>query len=192
MNSTGQSGEKSGYLVILLLVVGLAAFSSAMKELRQLHQFALDAGSMVAQWSSDTVAPTEIPFTVTKLETCESRKTLEQSVPSVELPWLKKSDEEEETSEIEEIEPPVVAERSRRDRVRRSNSVRRVDFHPVKLEVSVSTDHDAEPDVVISPELPQFTFKAKTRKHNLIRITPRDREVFLKTLNRSINLRIAS
>ena len=191
MNSTGQSGEKSGYLVILLLVVGLAAFSSAMNELRQLHQFAIDAGSMVAHWSSDTVAPTEIPSTVTKLETCESRKTLEQSVPSVELPWLKNS-AEEETSEIEEIEPPVVAERPRRDRVRRSNSVRRVDFDPVKLEVRVSTDHDAEPDVVISPELPQFTFKAKTRKHNLIRITPRDREVFLKTLNRSINLRIAS
>ena len=191
MNSTGQSGEKSGDLVVLLLVVGLAAFSSAMKEWRQRHQFAQDAGSMMAHWSSDTVAPTEIPFTVTKLETCESGRTLEQSAPSVELPWLKNSDEEE-TSEIEEIEPPVVAERSRRDRVRRSNSVRRVDFDPVKLEVSVSTDHDAEPDVVISPELPQFTFKAKTRKHNLIRITPRDREVFLKTLNRSINLRIAS
>jgi hypothetical protein len=146
---------------------------------------------MVAHWSSDTVAPTEIPFTVTKLETCESGKTLQQSVPSVELPWLKNVGEEE-TSEIEEIEPPVAAERSRRDRVRRSNSVRRVDFEPVKLEVRVSTDHDAEPDVVISPELPQFTFKAKTRKHSLIRISPRDREVFLKTLNRSINLRIAS
>ncbi len=47
-------------------------------------------------------------------------------------------------------------------------------------------------DAANVPELPVSTFKVKTRKHGGIKINPRDREMLLKTLNRSINLRIAS
>ena len=192
MNNTGQSGAKSGYLVILLLVVGLAAFSSAMKEFSQIHRFAFDAGSLIAQWSNPGV-PNEIPITVAKLETCESKKALAQSIPTVELPWLANV-AEEKTIEVKEIEAPLIAERARRNRVQvvRPMRVPRVDFDPVQLEVRVSTDQDGEPEVTAPSEFPQFTFKTKTRKHNVIRINPRDREMLLKTINRSFNLRIAS
>jgi hypothetical protein len=40
--------------------------------------------------------------------------------------------------------------------------------------------------------MPEFTFRTKARKPGAIKISPRDREILLKTLNRSINLRIAS
>src|SRR5215213_3556189 len=86
MNSTGRNGEKSGYLVILLLVVGLTAFSHSVKELTEIHQLTLDASRLIAQYSGN-VTPAEIPQTVIKiekLESCESK----QSAPSVELPWL--------------------------------------------------------------------------------------------------------
>ena len=192
MNNKGQSAKNSGHLVILLAVVGLVAFSSAMKDLSRLHEFALDASDLVASLSTKATPTVEIPPTVVKLETCELSKTVEQSIPSVELPWL--DDVAEERIEVKEIEPPQAPERLRRDKVRvvRPGRVPRVDFDPVQLEVRVSNDHGAESDVTIPTEFPQFTFKTKTRKHNVIRISPRDREMLLKTLNRSINLRIAS
>lgn len=192
MNNRAQSAKKSGHLVIMLAVVGLVAFSSAMKDLSQLHRFALDASELVASWSTEVAPAVEIPSTVVKLETCEINKTLEQSIPSVELPWLE--DIAEKTIEVKEIEPPQVVERARRGRVQmfRPGRVAQVDFDPVQLEVRVSNDHAAGPDVTIPTELPQFSFKTRTRKANVIRISPRDREILLKTLNRSINLRIAS
>ena len=93
MNTTGQNRQNSGYKVLLLLVVGLTAFSSAMKDLNHLQQFALDASHLIAEWSdkfspSQDVPPIpqapEIQYTASKVETCE----LKQSLPSVELPWL--------------------------------------------------------------------------------------------------------
>ena len=189
MNSKDQNSAKSSHLVALLLVVGLVAFSSAMKDLSQLHQYALDAGHLIASWSHQP-APLEIPATVVKVETCELNKTLEQSAPSVELPWLEDV-AEEKANEVVEVEVPQAAERSkRRVQVVRPARLPRVDFDPVQLEVR--SDHDAEADVIISTESLQYSFKTKTRKPNVIRISPRDREMILKTLNRSINLRIAS
>ena len=192
MNSNGKNGAKSSHLVVLLLVVGLMAFSSAMKDLSQLHQFALDAGSLIASRST-RAAPVADQLNVIKVETCELNKSLSQSVPTVELPWLENV-AEEETIEVKEIEPPHVAERPRRNRLQivRPGRVSRVDFDQVQLEVRVPNVNDAETDVIIPSEFPQFSFKTKTRKHNVIRISPRDREMLLKTVNRSINLRIAS
>jgi hypothetical protein len=189
MSNKGQSAKSSGHLVILLSVIGLVAFSSAMKDLSQLHRFALDASSLVAWWSHK-VEPVEITPSVVRVETCELNRTLEQSIPSVELPWL--GDVAEEKIEIKDIETPAFAGRSRRTRVRVVRPVRppRVDFDPVQLEVRVPSEHDA--DFVTPSDFPQFSFKTRTRKPNVIRISPRDREMILKTLNRSINLRIAS
>src|ERR1044072_1493525 len=88
MKTTGHS-ENSVYLVILLLVVGLTAFSHSMKELTEIHQLTVDASRLVAQWSGN-FTPAEIPQTrgeivkVEKLKSCESR----QSAPAVDLPWL--------------------------------------------------------------------------------------------------------
>jgi Flp pilus assembly protein TadG len=54
---SNQSGEKKSYRVLLLLIVGLAAFSSAMNELNQLQNLTLQAGRLMASWS-ETVMPT--------------------------------------------------------------------------------------------------------------------------------------
>ena len=53
---SNQSGEKKSYRVLLLLIVGLAAFSSAMNELNQLQNFTLEASKLVASLS-ETVMP---------------------------------------------------------------------------------------------------------------------------------------
>ena len=201
MNSTGQDGEKTGYRVILLLVVGLTAFSSAMKELNQVQQLTLDATSLIAHWS-EKIAPAEIPQTAIKLETCDTEKTLQQSDPSVELPWLAQVREEfPEPDELAMKHVPNVIIKDRSAPKNRTKSstfefatVPRIDIDPVQLEVRISTDHDAEPGpAAIAPsDLPVVLFKARNRKHGAIKINPRDREMLLKTLNRSINLRIAS
>lgn len=194
MNSKDQNSAKSSHLVVLLLVVGLVAFSSAMKDLSQLHQYALDAGHLIAAWSHQP-APMEIPAKIVKVETCELSKTLDQSAPGVELPWLEEVAEEKAHRVIEVEEVLQAAERAKRTRAQvvRPARIPRVKFDPVQLvEVRVPSEQDAEGDVIIQTEFPQFSFKTKTRKHNVIRISPRDREMILKTVNRSINLRIAS
>ena len=165
MKSTGQNNDKASYRIILLLVVGLAAFTSAMKELNQIQQLGVDASQLIAQWSA-TIVPVEVPQApapmLVKAESCE----MKQSVPSVELPWL------------EETEAPVVVKPSSpgKAEIIKVRKARRIDIDPVHLEVSIPAVHADE---------------MKTRRNDTFRINPRDREMLLKTLNRSINLRIA-
>jgi len=166
MNSTGQNNDKASYRIILLLVVGLVAFSSAMKELNQIQQLGVDASRFIAYWSA-TIVPVEVPQTppapmLVKVESCE----MKQSTPSVELPWLTHV-AETETSEIEETEAPVVVKRPIKSNVVKVKKVRRIDIDPVQFEVRIP------------------------RRNGSFRINTRDREMLLKTLNRSINLRIA-
>lgn len=197
MNSTGNNSDKAGYRVILLLVVGLTAFSSAMKELNKLEQLSLDASRVVAQLTR-TLTPAEAPQppsppempALVKVESCDSK----QSAPSVDLPWL--TNVEEETSETEETQAPVIAKRTRNTKVdiTKLNKLRRIDIDPVQFEVRIAPGGDGEADEITMPEIPAppaFAFKTRTRKHTPIRINTRDREMILKTLNRSINLRIA-
>lgn len=198
MNSTGQNSDKTSYRIILLLVVGLTAFSSAMKELNQIQQLGLDASRLVAQWSGKLV-PAEVPQTpapmlVKKVESCE----MKQSAPSVELPWLNHV-AQAETSEIEQTEAPLVAKRSKSSKVDVVKRVRRLEVDPVKFEVRIPFNHNgaADSEEMITSDFPvtSFTatpFRTKARKQNTIKFNPRDREMLLKTLNRSINLRIAS
>ena len=80
MQSTGQSGEKKSYRVILLLIVGLAAFSSAMKELNQVQELALETNSLIAKLS-DVIAPADKTETLVQVETCE--KILTPPVPAL-------------------------------------------------------------------------------------------------------------
>jgi hypothetical protein len=54
MNSKGNS-------VILILVVGLASFTSAMRELNQLRQFGMEANHFIAQWTKSSCLPTFRP-----------------------------------------------------------------------------------------------------------------------------------
>jgi hypothetical protein len=198
MNGTGRHSENSGYLVILLLVVGLTAFSHSMKELTEIHQLTLDASRLVAQWSGN-FTPAEIPHTVVKiekLESCESK----QSAPSVELPWLN------EEPELQTV--PVAPVRPRQAKTGRIE--RRVISIPSEAEIAKlkklpGFDINADAFEVRLPsvqlpetgesgtfDMPEFTFRAKARRPGANRLNPRDREMILKTLNRSINLRIAS
>ena len=200
MKNAGRHGEKSGYLVILLLVVGLTAFSHFMKELTEVHQLTLDASRLVAQWSGN-VTPAEIPqipqtsqtvVKIEKLKSCDSK----QSAPAVELPWLN-----EEASavapgrtpqiKIQRVARPVSTIPSEAE-IAKLKKLNRIAIDADAFEVripSVQFPEAGEPD---ASELPSLTFRAKTRKHNSFKINPRDREILLKTLNRSINLRIAS
>src|SRR3954451_22150189 len=79
MQNTGQGSEKRSYPVILLLVVGLAAFSSAMKELNQVRDFTVEASNLVAQWK-DVLAPAD-PMVTLSVETCQNSKTLLPPLP---------------------------------------------------------------------------------------------------------------
>jgi hypothetical protein len=176
MNSTGRHSEKSSYLVMLLLVVGLTAFSHSMKELTEIHQLTLDASRLVAQWSGN-VTPAEIPQipqvpqTVVRIEKRESCESSVAPVPT-------------ESSKLRKIERPAEIAKLRK--------LHRVDIDADAFEVRIPTVQLPDSDEPAANEFPAFTFKTKTRKHGTYKFTPRDREMLLKTLNRSINLRIAS
>lgn len=201
MNSTGRHGEKSGYLVILLLVVGLTAFSHSMKELTEIHHLTLDASRLMAQWSGK-VTPVEIPQTqalvkLEKHESCERK----QSAPSVELPWLRETPKATEPGviapgrrpqiRIEKFQPPVIRLPSETE-IARLKKLSRFEIDSKDFEVRVFTGApNVDSDEPVPAEVSLSTFKAKARKHGVIRINPRDREMILRTLNRSINLRIA-
>ncbi len=179
--------NSKGNKVILILVVGLASFTSAMRELNQLRQFGMEANQFIAQWS-ERLMPAEIPapVVVAKVQTCESK----QSEPSVELPWLDNSVAQQE--EIADIEEPAAAPVVKRSKAVKVKKARRADVDPKEFEVRILNDQPGEQDVpaVFEFRQPSSSFKFRTRKHSF-RINPRDQEI-LKTLNRSINLRIAS
>ena len=198
MNNTGRHSDKSGYLVTMLLVVGLSAFSHSMKELTEIHHLTLDASRLIAQWSGN-VTPAEIPQTpvhvvkIEKHESCESR----QSAASVELPWLNESREPSavapgrpQQSKVQKIERRVITSETELAKLKK---LPRFEFNADEFEVRIpSVQFPEAGELPTSADVPSFTFKTKARKHGTIRISPRDREILLKTLNRSINLRIAS
>ena len=198
--------EKNGYKVILLLVVALTAFSSAMKELNELQQFSLQANHLITRLT-ERFAPAEVPAVpqtveakemVAKVESCD----LKQSAPSVELPWL---------SNVAPPAPPtppgpraVVPRPSQvvdfaaknlpkptEFQIARLKKIPHVDFDSDQFDFTITTDA-AEFDLAMAPEVRAAQLKSKTRKVREIRINPRDREMFLKSLNRSITLRFAS
>ena len=197
MNSTRTHGEKSGYLVIMLLVVGLTAFSHSVKELMEIHHLLTsNAGRLIAQWSGN-VTPAQIPQTIVKIEKHASCD-IKQSAPSVELSWLNEMPAETEPSlvaprrparTIQKIAPRVIVRPSEAE-IARLKKLHRFEIDSDEFEVRVFADAQNE-DAPVALELPLNTFKAKARKHGIIRINPRDHEMLLKTLNRSINLRIA-
>jgi hypothetical protein len=172
-----------------------------MKELTEIHQLTLDASRLIAQWSGN-FAPAEIPQTqvhvvkLEKLASCDSK----QSAPSVELPWLN------EQPEIETRPSAVAPARPRQpktDRIERRVMSIPSETEIAKLKKRIGIDTDAfevrVPSVQLPEagesgtfDMPEFTFRAKARKPGASKLTPRDREMILKTLNRSINLRIAS
>lgn len=205
MKNTGQIGERVGYKVLLLLVVGLTAFSSAMKELNQLQQFAVESSHLVAKLA-DRIAPAqispvpvvpqlpetpEIQHAAIEVETCE----LHQSLPSIDLPWLSNVARTPDTKPRAVVPRPSQVIDFKGDlpseiEIAQLKKIPQIDADQVQFAFKLS--NDGEPDSFVFKELPTPQFKIKTRRHRDNRMNPRDREIFLKTLNRSINLRFAS
>lgn len=195
MNNTGN--KKSGYLVALLLVVGLAAFSNSMRELAEIHRFTLDAGRLVAQY----IAPAEVPQIppqmniAAKLNSCERK----QAVPAVEVEWLEDVEGITEPSAQTTVPaPPVkvvrvaprISVKPTELQLAKVEKFAKFDFHAAPFEFKIATDDNGDSEA--PAQLPLTMFKAKNRKHNVFRLSTRDRELILRTLNRSINLRTAS
>jgi hypothetical protein len=213
MNSVGESGDRKSYRVILLLVVGLTAFSSAMKELNLLREFTRDTRDLVVSWSDAVapqtpavVVPVEVAPPAEKVEVCESSHTIETAEP-VDQVQLGGSVARAELK-IKEVGKTVVAERARRSEAQAVASLRShrsADINLMELRKRIPRETDLKVTIMADSDqqgefaLPSsFEFKSSTGEfkvpkvkiHRQIFIRPEDREV-LKTLNRSFNARIA-
>src|SRR6185437_13861838 len=173
----------------------LTAFSHSMKELTEIQQ---DASRLVAQWSGN-LTPAEIPQTVVKIEKLESCESSKQSAPSVELPWLDETpavpsavapprNRQLKTDKIEQRVIPMPGEAE----IAKLRKLQHIDVNADALEVRMPSVQFSEADESGAADFSSFTFRAKARKAGAVKLNPRDREMILKTLNRSINLRIAS
>lgn len=225
MKSVGQSGDKKSYRVILLLVVGLTAFSSAMKELNQLREFTRDASNTVVSWSHalqraepiEKLAPVDVPRTAVRLEVCENNQVKEvEPVIAVEpvAPFQAGGSVAQAPKvEIKDVGKTFVSRRSERreEQVAAFKKHRLEDIELVELrrqarrlselKVTIMGNADAaddgasdgngdgETEIALPPGLSLKLPKVKT--HRQIFVTPEEREIFLKNLNRSINLRSA-
>lgn len=186
MINTGRHREKSGYLVILLLVVGLTAFSQSMKELTEIHHLTLDASRVMTQWSGN-FTPAEVPPVQVariekseKVQSCESRHSVEVA------PGRTQQIKIHRVTRSASVTPGNLD-------IAKLKKLQRIDIDADEFEVRIPDVQFPEAGELPAPaDIPAFTFKTKARKHNTIRFNPRDREILLKTLNRSINLRIAS
>lgn len=188
---TGRN-KNSEFLVALLLVVGLAAVSDSMRELAEIHQFTFNVSRLVAQ----EFLPAEVPaqVIVAKHESCES-------TPATEDEWLEDIDEIGESGadvamQTARVEVSKATRRVRNKplevQVAKLSKLQKFDFAGAPFEFHVATDNNDDSDTPTPVQLPATMFKTKTRKPAIFRISPRDREIILKTLNRSINLRTAS
>jgi len=82
-----QTGERKLYPVLLLLIVSLVAFSSAMNELNQVQTFTTQLGNLVASWS-DVVVPTVNASTPVVTRSCAvTDLSLQEASRSDEFRW---------------------------------------------------------------------------------------------------------
>ena len=213
MKSVVQSGDKKSYRVILLLVVGLTAFSSAMKELNQLREFTRDASNTVVSWSHalqtaepvEKLAPVEVPRTAVRLEVCENNQLKDAdpviAVEPVEPLPAGGSVAQAPRVEIKDVGKTFVSRRSERreEQVAAFKRDRLEDIELVELrkqarrladlKVTIMADGDDEAEIALPPGMSLKLPKVKIHRQTFV--TPEEREIFLKNLNRSINLRSA-
>jgi len=176
--------------VALLLVVGLAAFSNSMRELAEIQEFTLDTSRVIAQSIARAETPQIPQVVVAKLGSCDSH----QAVPSVEVEWLEDVEGITEPGVQATVPAPPVKVGKNVSRVRvkptemQLAKVNKFEFHRIPFEFN-STQFEFKIPTDVESGL---MLKAKNRKQNVIKLNTRDREMFLRTLNRSINLRTAS
>jgi len=85
-NHGSKTAERKSYRVFLLLIVGLAAFSSAMRDLNQLKSITLEASHLIAAWS-DVVVPTASASASLIATTCEETTVAQSDNHSDEFRW---------------------------------------------------------------------------------------------------------
>ncbi len=204
MNS-GQSGDKKSYRVILILVIGLTTFSSAMKELNQVREFTREARSLVASWSKavepapavDRVVPVEIPRTAARLEVCENSHPANAAEP---LPPVQGGVVvAQEPVEVKQAAQTVVTVRPPRRDVQTLRKLRAVDIDLVELrnqahraadlKVLMADSDDDEAETSVPPDLNLKLPKVKEVRQ--FKVGTKEHEIFLKSLNRSLNVRSA-
>lgn len=198
MQTTGQGSEKKSYRVIVLLIVGLAAFTSAMRELNKVHALTLETGQLIARWTD--MLPGENNEMLVKVETCDSKilpplppmPALPAIPPVPEVPAVPPSlsDIEIEVPDAPAIAPRAPeAPRAKPRRVVRTQHGAAASAHSGGVRVIVSTEDVVDKALKYAFEIDvnQKAFKAKNRRNIVIGSDGRD--VILKSLNRSINLR---
>jgi hypothetical protein len=210
MNSVGQSGDRKSYRVILLLIVGLTAFSSAMKELNLLREFTRDTSNLVASWSkaltldapevpkAPDVVPVPVPPVVEEVEVCENSHTLPEAEQVDDLQLG--GDVARAEVKNKDVGKIVVAERSKHRneqavatlRGRRSAGIELMELRKqvrreADFKVMIMADHDGGAQIAFPSD---FEFKVPKVKTYRQIIRPDERDL-LKTLNRSLNLRSA-
>ncbi|HSD46966.1 MAG TPA: hypothetical protein VLB87_10085 [Pyrinomonadaceae bacterium] len=197
MQNTGQGSEKKSYRVILLLVVGLAAFSSAMKELNQVHELTLQTSSLIAQWS-DALVPAGHEI-LARVDSCDDKRLrVPPAPPAPPAPVV--------VPPVELEVPDVVAPEITAPALVPPTPPRAPSVPAAKPKRAVRQSHDAaEVRVLISTEdfvekslrdsldadVTLKALKAKNRRHQIF-VSPDGKDIILKSLNRSINLRSAS
>jgi hypothetical protein len=208
MNSVGPSGDKKSYRVILLLMVGLAAFSSAMKELNQVREFTREAGNLVASLAKavepapavDRIVPVEVPRTAARLEVCETSHAGNAAEPPVQGGVIV-AQEQTQPIEVREAAQTVVTVRPprREVQVQTLRKLRPVEIDLVELrnearramdlKVLMMADSDEEAEISIPPDLNLHLPRVKALRQ--FKVWTKEHDVFLKSLNRSINVRSA-
>lgn len=213
MNSVGRSGDKKSYSVLILLVVGLTAFSSAMKELNQLRDFTREAGALVASLSNavapshpaEKLVPVEVPRTAVRLEACdtgnEEPAQFQVDVGVAPVPGI----EIEQGAVIKDVGKTVVARRIESRTERRELNVAALPRHRVDdiemvelrkqarrfadLKFTFVADGEDETQIAIPGKVEIKVPKVKN--HRQLMLDHAQRDAFLKNLNRSLNLRSA-
>jgi len=88
-SQSNQNRDKKWPRIVLFILISLAAFSSAMKELSQAHAFISDAAEFIARWS-DTVIPTanaRTPVKRVRIEKVLVNEVTQTSQRSDEFRW---------------------------------------------------------------------------------------------------------
>src|SRR5215212_4549023 len=171
MQSTGQSSEKKSYRVILLLVVGLAAFSTAMKELNQVRELTMETSKLVAEWSY-MIAPSEQITAPVKVETCENSQILAPPaapvipVQPVAAPEAEDADEPEGEEIVTPALTPVRPAPPKVAPVARPRRVVRQDHDSVEVRV-LTSDEFVERSIkdALESDAMMKALKAKNRRH---------------------------
>lgn len=202
MQNTGQVSERKSYRVLLLLVVGLAAFSSAMKELNEVHALTLETSSLLAQWSDKLV-----PGDMIKVETCQNQVRMlpppppmpaVPAVPVVPPPAPPAAGDEPDDPNLPVPAVPAVAPlppappRVREVPAPQPRRWTQPVHDSAQVRVLLPTEEFIQKSIkdAFASDPSLKTLKAKNRRQ--IFITTDGKDVILKTLNRSFSLRSAS